>query len=184
MHVIHNLLKTESRKRFFVADGQLDVQKLRSVAGIFTHSWAWSQTRTVEEALAVIQQHPDFEPTPEELPDRLLATDYGHWREVVQWAGYLTLKFKLEADLEAEIQLIQTSITLAAVAGMKAVGLIAVTENPLPASPLVILIQRDGFPEVVWLDVEMRPQDDYDACPNDPDGLHYPDCGCGVWPQL
>lgn len=184
MNITCALLDTPSRQHYFIANGQLNAQMLRSVGRLHIHSAAWSQTRTVEEALAVIKRHPDVEPTPEELCDRMLASDYGNWREVVRWAGYLTLKFKLEADMEDEIQLIQQTITIAAMVGLKVIGLIPASEgegeNPPSVMGLSMTVRREGFREELWLETEplAEPIDQEDFCPEDSEGIHFIGCGC------
>lgn len=174
MRVITETLRHQQHASSFLLDGQLNIPKLKGAARVQIHPMAWAATRGISNALAIIEENPDFEPTDDELADRVHPGS--GWREVVEWAAYLTLKNRLEADLNAEIALLQTSMTFAAITGRRAVGLIPIRagEN-LPASnDFTIIVQRNDHPEAVCLDLE------YNACPADPEGLHFIGCGCAA----
>lgn len=90
------------------------------------------------------------------------------------------LKPKLTADLDAEIRLIETTVSLAAIVGLKVIALKPAGEGKPPAfEGLSMTVRREGFPEEIWLEVEraVMPREK-DACPEDPDGLHFQGCGC------
>lgn len=173
MHIIHTVLGHQQTAQSFLHDGKIDYQGIRRASQQLLHQEAWKASRGYANALKVIEQYPEHEPAPEELCDRLHDTDHGDWRRVIEWAGYLTLKNKLESDLNAELLLIDMSVTLAAITGRRVVGLIPIdATNPPEASDFTLVVQRDGYPVAVWLDLT------YDACPEDPDGLHHLGCRC------
>lgn len=92
------------------------------------------------------------------------------------------LKQKLTADLDAKIRLIETTVNIAAIIGLKVIALKPAGEGTPPTlEGLSLTVRREGFPEEIWFEVEraVLPYDE-DACPEDPDGLHFPGCGCEV----
>lgn len=178
MQIITETLRHQQLASSFLLNGNLNVQRLRESAQVYIHAMAWTATRGTTNALQVIEQHADHEPNNDELAERIHPI-FG-WREVVEWAAYLALKNRLEADLAAEIRLIQTSMTFATITGRRVVGIIPIRagDNPPAASDLTVVVQRDSYPEAVWLDLELIEDEDDDVCPKDGEGLHFPCCGC------
>lgn len=156
MNIINTVLRDQQTASSYLTNGHPNVQKLKSACRIRIHQMAWKATRGIINALEIIESHPDFEPTPEELCDHVTATDHGHWRQVVETAGYLTLKFKLETDLRFELQLLETTMSFASAIGRKVVGLFPACdgEKRMAWMDLTVTVRLEGHPEIILLEFE------------------------------
>lgn len=183
MNVIIQALLDQQSVSSFLLDGKLDTQRFNIACRNLIHVIAWRGTRGVPNALAALERDAEWEPSPEELCERLRSSDFGHWREVVRWAAYLAVKNRLAANLDAEIRLIETAIRMVEITGHRVVGLIPA--NKFGRSPvslhLSVSVQLSDHREesVVWLELTKAANfNARETCAEDPDGVHFPGCGC------
>ena len=183
MNVILQALLDQQTVATFLLDGKLDTQRFKSACRNLIHVIAWRDTRGVPNALAALERDADWEPSPEELCERLRPSDFGHWRDVVRWAGYLAVKNRLDANLDADIRLIETAFRVVEFTGHRVVGLIPANKfGHAPVSlHLSVSVQLSDHraESVVWLELTKAANlNAPEACTEDPDGLHFPGCGC------
>lgn len=181
VNVIIQALTDQHAVTSFLLDGKLDVQRFKSACQDLIHLIAWRDTRGVPNALRALERDAEWEPSPEELCERLRPSDFGLWREVVRWAGYLAVKNRLEANLATDIRLLETTICMVEVTGHQVVALIPANKfGRAPVSlHLSVSVQLSDHQEesVVWLELAKAENLTLrEACPEDPDGL--PRKGC------
>lgn len=183
MNVIIQALVDQQTVSSFLLDGKLDTLRFKSACRNIIHVIAWRDTRGVPNALAALERDAEWESSPEELCERLRPSDFGHWRDVVRWAGYLAVKNRLEANLDADIRLIETAIRMVEISGHRVVGLLPANKfgNAPVSLHLSVLVQLSDHREesVVWLELaKAEILNTLEACTEDPDGLHFPGCSC------
>lgn len=183
MNIIIQALLDQQTVATFLLDGKLDSQRFKIACRNLIHIIAWRDTRGIPNALAALERDAEWEPSPDELCERLHPSDFGHWRDAVKWAGYLAVKNRLDTNLDADIQLIETAIRMVEITGHQVVGLIPANKfGRAPVSlHLSVSVQLSDHREesVVWLELtKVGNLNAPNTCAEDPDGLHFPGCGC------